>query len=102
MVYRVFYLTVPLLIIGLSLVQQVKSISCSDNQVYAKFVKKTDKWAGEESWQILNGTTVIYSSPTMMSSQTKTIETCITTTTNSQYILRMKDSFNEGDDDGEE
>ena len=71
------------------------SLDCESSQVYAKFVKKTVDWAGEESWQILNGTTVIYTSPSLSNYAIRTIETCLTASANSQYTLKMKDTGND-------
>ena len=88
-------IVIPLMFI-LSLGQQssqnLHSITCGSDKVYAKFVKKTTNWASEESWQILDGTAVLYTSPSLTNSQTRMIETCLTATTNSQYVLKMKDT----------
>ena len=76
------------------------SLECESSKVYAKFVKKTANWAGEESWQILNGATVIYTSPSLSNYATRTIETCLTASANSQYTLKMKDTANDAWSDG--
>ena len=76
------------------------SLDCESSQVYAKFVKKTANWAGEESWQILNGATVIYTSPSLSNYAIRTIETCLTASANSQYTLKMKDTAGDAWSDG--
>lgn len=83
-----------------NLVSLALSLDCDSSQVYAKFMKKTINWASEESWQLLNGSTTVYSSPSLTNSETRTIETCLTATTNNQYILRMKDTANDSWSDG--
>ena len=97
MSFRVILLiAVPLLFIlsfSQPLTQNLNSVSCSDGQVYVRFVKKTEHYSSEESWQLLSGSSTIYTSPSLKNSQTRTIETCLTATTNNQYTLKMKDSF---------
>ena len=68
------------------------SLDCDSSKVYAKFVKTTKSWPGEESWQILNGGSVIYTSPSLSGNTVRTIETCLTASANSQYTLKMKDT----------
>ena len=87
---------IPLLCIlsfGQPVSQSARSVSCSGSRVYAKFVKKTLSWASEESWQVLGGSLTLYSSPSLGDSQTYTIETCLTATSNHQFTLRMMDSY---------
>ena len=55
--------------------------------------KSASSYANEESFQIKNGNTVLQTSPTFSNSETRTIEYCLTATTNSQYTLLLKDSY---------
>ena len=55
--------------------------------------KSAASYANEESFQIKNGNTILKTSPTFSNSETRTIEYCLTATTNSQYTLLLKDSY---------
>ena len=63
-------------------------------------MKKTTNWASEESFKILSGSTVAYTSPTLVDSQVRTLEVCLPASTNSQYSLEMNDSFGDSWTDG--
>ena len=58
-----------------------------------KIIKKTLSWASEESFQILSGSQTLYTSPSLVNSEERTLETCLTAAANNQYTLKMKDSF---------
>ena len=58
-------------------------------------IKKTGDNANEESFQILGGTTVLYTSPTFANSATRTLETCLATSSSNIYTLKMKDKGND-------
>ena len=58
-------------------------------------IKKTGDSANEESFQILGGTTVLYTSPTFANSATRTLETCLATSNSNIYTLKMKDKGND-------
>ena len=73
----------------------VLSLDCSDGQNYAMIIKKTGDNANEESFQILGGTTVLYTSPTFANSATRTLETCLATSSSNIYTLKMKDKGND-------
>ena len=79
-----------------SIVALALSLDCDSNQNYLKIIKKTGSWANEESFDIRNGNTALYTSPSLTNNQVRTIETCLTSTTHSIYTLRMKDSAGDG------
>ena len=59
-----------------------------------KFVKKTGMYyANEESFQIYDGSTLLYTSPTFANNDIREIEQCISTTTNNQYKIDLLDSY---------
>ena len=70
-----------------SIVALALSLDCDSNQNYLKIIKKTGSWANEESFEIRNGNTALYTSPSLTNNQVRTIETCLTSTTNSIYTL---------------
>ena len=63
-------------------------------------MKKTGSWASEESFVISAGGTTAYTSPTLTNSETRTLEVCLPSSTNSQYSLEMKDSYGDSWTDG--
>ena len=48
----------------------------------------------------MSGTTSLYQSPTLTDNQLRTLEVCLSATTNSQYTLTMHDTFGDGWSDG--
>ncbi|KNB44582.1 hypothetical protein JH06_1834, partial [Blastocystis sp. subtype 4] len=68
------------------------AVNCLSNQDYIKFIKKTSSLASQESFQILSGSVSLYTSPSLTTNQERTIETCVSKTTNSQYTLGMYDT----------
>ena len=76
------------------------SIDCESNQVYLKIMKKTGNWANEESFVISAGGAAIYTSPSLSVSEVRTLEVCLTASTNSQYSLEMKDTYGDSWTDG--
>lgn len=71
----------------------VVSLQCSDDTVYMKYSKKSGtKYANEESFEILIGNSVIYTSPTFANNELRVIEHCLNSTENQQYVLKLKDS----------
>ena len=94
------FLNVLLLIFGLSLCPLLASITCGDREVYVKFVKKTTKWANEESWQVMTGFSLVYESPPLTDDQVITIETCITSSSFNYYYVKMMDSGDDSWSDG--
>ena len=79
-----------------SIVALAFSLDCNSNQNDLKIIKKTGSWANEESFEIRNDNTALYTSPSLTNNRVRTIETCLTSTTNSIYTLRMKDSAGDG------
>ena len=76
------------------------AITCEDNQVYAKLIKKTKAWGNEEKITIMDGTESIYESPTFANQDERTIEVCIQASTNNQYTIVFTDSGNDSWSDG--
>ena len=56
--------------------------NCQTNQAFVKIFKKNLNYAAEESFQILNGQTVLYTSPNLVNQQTQEFQTCITASEN--------------------
>ena len=50
-------------------------------------------WANEESFEIYGNGVLLETSPTFVNSELRVLEYCLTATTNSQYTLKMKDSY---------
>lgn len=67
------------------------TLECPSDKVYAKIVKKTTNWAGEESFTVSANGAVSYTSPSLVSYQERTLEVCLPATTNNVYTLTMKD-----------
>ena len=82
------------------LVSTVFAQSCTSGTVYAKIIKKTGNWAGEESFTIAVGSTVAYTSPSLVNDSERTIETCLPSSSNYIYTMTMKDSANDAWTDG--
>ena len=59
-----------------------------------KFIKKCgSSWASEESFKVYSGSTLLYTGTGFANSETRTIEQCLTTSTNNQYTIEMLDSY---------
>ena len=59
-----------------------------------KFIKKCgSSWASEESFKVYSGSTLLYTGTGFANSETRTIEQCLTTSTNNQYTVEMIDSY---------
>ena len=69
---------------------------CLDNQVYLKIIMSKNSYGNEESYRIMNGYSVLYSSSYMYSPITYTAETCLIATSNYQYTLVMSSSYGNG------
>ena len=72
------------------------SIQCSSNQHYVKITKKTGNWASEESFEIVSGSSVLFSSPSFSNNQVHVYEVCLSASSNHIYTLIMKDSYGDG------
>ena len=55
----------------------------------------TGSWAQEESFTISSGSTVVYTSPSLVNNSERTIETCLPSSSNHVYTLTMKDTAND-------
>ena len=71
------------------------ALDCSSNEVYSKITKKTGNWASEESFKIYAGGALAYSSPSLVNNQERVLEVCLSSATNNQYTIEMKDSLND-------
>ena len=59
-----------------------------------KFIKKCgSSWASEESFKVYSGSTLLYTGTGFANSETRTIEQCLTTSTNNQYTVELIDSY---------
>ena len=59
-----------------------------------KFIKNSgSSYANEESFEVYDGSTLLYTSPTFANNEERTIEECLTSSTNNQYTLRLIDSY---------
>ena len=69
-------------------------VTCSTGETYVKFVKNNpSSWASEESFKVYSGSTLLYTSPEFANSEVRTIEQCLTTSTNNQYSIELLDSY---------
>lgn len=73
----------------------MKSLECGENQVYFKLAKQSGDYAEEEVVEIY-GEEKLYTSPPFASNTYVTYEGCLSQTTNSQYRIRLVDSYNDG------
>ena len=65
-----------------------------------QFVKKTGARFGEESFRVLSGTEIVFTSPPFAKNDVKTMEACLPANARSVYVLEMVDSGNNSWDDG--
>ena len=75
-------------------------MECSSDKVYAKVIKKTLRWASEESFTISAGNAVEFVSPPLAENEERVMEMCLSITNNHVYTLKMKDSRNDSWSDG--
>ena len=73
----------------------MKSLECGENQVYFKLSKQSGDYAEEEVVEIY-GEEKLYTSPPFASNTFVSYEGCLSQTTNSQYRIRMVDSYHDG------
>ena len=79
----------------------LSDLSCSSGQTYVKFVKICGgSYAYEESFEVYSGSTLLYTSPTFANNEERTIEKCLTSTTNDQYTVKMIDGYGDSWYDG--
>ena len=67
-------------------------LTCQDGKLYAKITKKTAGSASQESFQILSGTTVLYTSPSLVNNDVRELEVCLDPAMTGIYDLLMKDT----------
>ena len=68
------------------------SIQCSSNQDYVKVTKITKDRANPESFEIVSGSSVLFSSPPFSNNQQYMYEICLNTSSNHIFTLVMGDS----------
>ena len=68
------------------------SIQCSSNQDYAKITMKTSNRASEESFEIVSGSSTLFTSPPFSNNQQYVYEVCLNASSNHIFTLVMKDS----------
>ena len=72
----------------------LSDIVCTPQQTYVKFIKKSGQYyANEESFKIYSGSSLLYTSPPFAVNEERTIEQCLTTSTNNQYTVELLDSY---------
>ena len=65
--------------------------TCASNTVYVKFIMHTGVFGSEnESFEIYDGNTLLYTSPVFESNALREWEHCLTATVNNQYTLQVK------------
>lgn len=71
------------------------TIDCAPGTDYAKIIKKTTSWASEESFSVSSGSTVLFTSPSLVNDQERAFEVCLTASANHIYTLKLMDSRND-------
>ena len=72
----------------------LSDLTCNSGQTYVKFIKKCGpSWPSEESFTVYSGSTLLYTGDGFANSETRTIEQCLTSSTNNQYTVEMIDSY---------
>ena len=87
---RGFVLGLALLSIALS------DVVCDNSHVFVKMTKVNGWAATEESFEIYDGSNLLYQSPMFEPSVEWSVEYCLNTTTNNQYTLKFKDEYGDG------
>ena len=73
------------------------SIQCSSNQDYVKITKKTSTYPNRESFEIVSGSSTLFTSPSFSNRyQQYVYEVCLNASSNHIYTLIMKDSDIDG------
>ena len=69
-------------------------LTCTSGQTYVKFYKVCgSSYASEESFEIYDGSTLLYTGDDFANNEERTIEQCLTSSTNNQYTLKLIDSY---------
>ena len=91
--YISILLRIPSFILSFLVALAVSDLTCTTGQTYVKFTKYSTNYATEESWEVYNGSTKEYTSPTLVNLQYRTVEVCLPAAVNNQYTLKLKDSY---------
>ena len=70
------------------------SIQCSSNQDYVKITKKTGNYPSQESFEIVSGSSTLFTSPSFSDYQHYVYEVCLNASSNHIFTLVMKCSQN--------
>ena len=84
---RLFFFGVLLLSVVLS------ELTCDNDKVYVKFTMQTASFAEEQSFKVLIGNEVVFTSPLLEDNKERQIEHCLPSSTNSQYTLVLMDEY---------
>ena len=68
------------------------ALTCNDGEVYVSVTKYCESNGKEDSYQILDGTTILAMNTSVTFSEPYTNEYCLTGTTNNQYTFKIIDS----------
>ena len=74
------------------IVTLTSSTECLSNQDYVKIIKKTKDNASKESFRIVSGSSVLFSSPQFSDNQEYLYELCLNASSNHIYTLVMSDT----------
>ena len=71
----------------------LSTLTCDEGQVYVAITKQCRLYAAEESYHILDGSTVLKMSEPFANSEKRTDEYCLPATANNQYTFKLYDSI---------
>ena len=72
----------------------LSDLTWTSGETYVKFVKKCGvSAASQESFEVYSGSSLLYTSPAFANNEERTIEQCLTSSTNNQYTLKLLDSY---------
>lgn len=80
----------------LSLLYADNSVDCQSPSVYLKAIKKSERFANEEEFVIMNGNTTVATSPAFENYSTRETTFCLPPSENYQYNLKMIDTYGDG------
>ena len=72
------------------------SIQCSSSQDYVKITKYTGTYPNRESFEIVSGSSTLFTSPSFSNNKQYVYEVCLNASSNHIYTLIMKDSASNG------
>ena len=76
-----------------SLVATTCALDCQEGTTYVKILKQNMGYSSEESYSISNASGVLVQSITLTDNVLQTFEYCLSNTPNSQYTLKLMDSY---------